>query len=70
MGEGFGIAAKDDFERAKSYVFSRSATISSCENNELWKEALTLLRQMPSKWLLPDVFSYRAVISSCDKSEL
>ena len=67
MEEGLGIAAKDEFEWARARRDSCGTATSSCEKIELWKEALILLRQMPFKWLLPDVFSYSAVISSCDK---
>ena len=43
---------------------------SSCENIDIWEEALALLREMPSKWLEPNVVRYSAAISSCEKSEL
>ena len=31
---------------------------------------MALLREMPSKWLEPNVISYSAAISSCEKSQL
>ena len=41
--------------------------MTTCEKGEQWEEALRLLQEMPHMSLMPDVVSYSAAMSACEK---
>ena len=42
--------------------------MAACGRQSLWREALQLLRGMPLAALEPNVFSYSAAMSACEKA--
>ena len=49
-------------------VITYNATISACEKDGLWQQALELLREMPERGVTPDVITYSATMSACEKA--
>ena len=50
-------------------VISYNSTISACEKGQQWEQAVSLLPEMRSYWLEPDVISYSSLISACEKGK-
>lgn len=50
-------------------VLSCNTTISACEKGVQWEVALKLLQEMVHEVLMPNVVSYSAVITACEKGE-
>jgi pentatricopeptide repeat domain-containing protein 1 len=43
--------------------------IEKCKQDQQWKPAVELLREMPKRGLTPNVVSYTAVLNACGKSQ-
>ena len=49
-------------------VIMYNATISTCEKDGQWQQALELLMEMPGRGVTPNVITYNPTISACEKA--
>ena len=50
-------------------MISYSAAISACEKGQQWDQALSLLPEMWSSWLQPNVINYNSATSAYEKGQ-